>query len=508
MPRVHPDTRLSLSFALCIFTASCGDSTRNEIALARDNSAWLQSNSAPFALPGVTQSASMLWQEELRDARIIGLGESSHGVHDIFAIKRDLFLWMADTLDARVLLLEDDFSASPRIQAYLQGETSNYHEAFDGTFPHNHEPEAMRRLWENIRQHNTSQPSQPIWVFGVDPQMKLESDQRLGLLTTLAALAGNPPNQLPSGAALFVALESFQDKLTALSQASQNLSLHLKYPTSVDAQNAYASYLEKQNKALAALPELSVLLDTLPLSGHAGVFASTAVKALEFYVKATHPLRGSLSQAFITPKLIGLGSWDPQIVEDYRQLHPGSLASVFTARNLGMAEVGGHITMKSERRSVFWAHNMHVQKHRDPLGFEILKEDVKDTGGFLKEAWGDAYVALGTETASGHFAAILFHGPNPTFGIQAIPPLTNRHFAYHIEPLGLPRVVIMNDDLGNVDNLPPMLQEPKLLHAITGAVPASAATLSEFVSVSVDVSRAFDAIVVLADVEPARPTNP
>lgn len=84
---------------------------------------WLRQNALPLRTTetGGTQTDLAPLQHLAGSARIVGLGEATHGTHEFFTLKARLAEFLISTMGFRTFVMENDWGRSQAIDAYING---------------------------------------------------------------------------------------------------------------------------------------------------------------------------------------------------------------------------------------------------------------------------------------------------------------------------------------------------------------------------------------------------
>ena len=103
------------------------------------------------------------------DAKVVGVGEATHGSHEFFALKDRLFRYLVEQKGFTTFALEMSWSAGLQIDAYLQhgdGDARQVvHETMAGS-PWDREEFVTLVQW--MREHNRRHPDRPVHFLGDD----------------------------------------------------------------------------------------------------------------------------------------------------------------------------------------------------------------------------------------------------------------------------------------------------------------------------------------------------
>ncbi|MEV6549849.1 erythromycin esterase family protein [Streptomyces sp. NPDC051597] len=105
------------------------------------------------------------------DARVVGLGEATHGSHEFFTLKHRVFRYLVEEKGFRVFALEAPWSTGLRLDAYLlrgDGDLQQImDEEFQGTYRWWNQTE-YRDLLQWMRAYNVKHPKDPVRFVGDD----------------------------------------------------------------------------------------------------------------------------------------------------------------------------------------------------------------------------------------------------------------------------------------------------------------------------------------------------
>lgn len=155
--------------------------------------AWLAGHAAPLrgveaAVDGTPDDADLrLVADIVGTARVVGLGESTHGTREFFQVKHRLLQYLVRELGFRVFAIEANQLAVERVNAYVQGGSGTAQDAMRVMFQV-WNTEEMLALLEWLRAHNAADPARRVRVVGYDMQ-----DHRAPADTLRAFLARSEP---------------------------------------------------------------------------------------------------------------------------------------------------------------------------------------------------------------------------------------------------------------------------------------------------------------------------
>ncbi len=281
------------------------------------------------------------------DARVVGLGESTHGTHEFFELKHRLVDYAVRRLGFRVFAIEANQLAVENINRYVEGGPGATRDVMRVMFRVWY-TEEMAALIDWIRAWNTAHPDRAVRFVGYDMQ-----DNHVPADTLRAFLARVEPGTLveyDAAAAPYRAQSGYATPqvpdTTRARWARQIDSLWR------DVTARRAAWLERAtNRGDTIATEWAVQS------------ANLLRQAARFNVALNSPERDSLMAANL--------AW--------------SLA-----------------TLAPGQRAVVWAHDVHVSKGGDPA--RSFNEG-QQMGAFLRRIYGDGYRCFSLETYEGTYSA-------------------------------------------------------------------------------------------------------
>lgn len=155
---------------------------------------WLASRAVP--LDGLDPRAPLSDLRPLREvlagARVVGLGEATHGTREFFLLKHRLLRFLVEELGCTVLAMEASVSASAALDAYVLGGPGDPERLLAGLGFWTWHTAEMLAVVEWMREHNRT-AERKVRFAGIDPQFPGASlhwlrDRVGGLPEPLAAL--------------------------------------------------------------------------------------------------------------------------------------------------------------------------------------------------------------------------------------------------------------------------------------------------------------------------------
>lgn len=282
--------------------------------------------------------------EMLDGARIIGMGEATHGTREFHTIRHRLVRKLVADHGLRAVAFEDNFASVRRINEYVRDGEGDTESAMDSFLTYLFHTTEVRRMIEWLRAFNEGRPEDDrVGVYGIDVQRAAPVAEWLR-----SYFERTDPEYL----------ESVDDRLDVVAQSS-----------------TFAFDLDEDETG--TMLELAVELGER-LEAHEAAYVSET-SASEWELARRHARVMEQSGQRRAAQL------DETDVRE--QLFAG-----WEVRDRSMAEnVGWLLDFEDTDRMAIWAHNSHLQRGTRELGGESLRP----LGNFLDESYGRAYYPLG-----------------------------------------------------------------------------------------------------------------
>jgi erythromycin esterase len=217
-----------------VYAALLAEARRQQTAVIN----WLKTRAIPLRTLAVNQNRADLapLKAVLRDVRIVGLGEQTHGTHEFFEVKHRLLDFLVREMGFRVLVMEGSYAGWQQINDYVTGNRNDGDRALteQGFWAWN--TEEMKAVIDWARQYNkTVSKTEQLRFVGIDPQFNQPAKSKL-----LDYLRRTAPERVAPTAAFF-ALEP--DSLTRTDQAVGTMAALQSLYTELGA------YLEERRKS-------------------------------------------------------------------------------------------------------------------------------------------------------------------------------------------------------------------------------------------------------------------
>ncbi|MCY3001769.1 MAG: erythromycin esterase family protein [Planctomycetota bacterium] len=176
-----------------VLVAACATTPK----VPQDLDGWLMHAAVPLES---IESATAKFVEATREARVIGLGEATHGQHEAFDLKREFTLALVRDGGVRVVAFEASASRARACDAYVSGSSDDLEAAIKGLGMLIWAVEENAQLLRDLRAWNLARPERErVRFVGVDVQDPNATVARLTEL--LGPSAGELPKRLADWAA-------------------------------------------------------------------------------------------------------------------------------------------------------------------------------------------------------------------------------------------------------------------------------------------------------------------
>ena len=344
---------------------------------------WLRQNSIP--IQHITAGSGFADLQPLKtmlaEAKVIGLGETTHGTREFFQLKHRLLEFLVTEMGFNLFAIEASFAACQPINDFVlhgKGELATVLTE-QGYVPWDTEELTEMLGW--IRTHNMNVPvEKKVQFLGVD---LWRND--FGRHAVLDYLHTVDPNRYPATQILFETLSKAE----------------AKWPAYID--EATRTTLEQ------LLPQIENLLQHLIVNKDALVSHSSSAQFSRILQYVRVMLQWLIANTPNTP----------------HPLRPkGHARSVQMAENLVYLLNQG----KPDAKCVFWAHNYHV-------ALEDLWNGDPNCGYHLRKQFGSDYVSLGFEFNQGSFytRTALAGGGLGALKIVTLPAASSESWSWYLD---------------------------------------------------------------------------
>jgi erythromycin esterase len=322
---------------------------------------WVRQNAIP--LKSVTAGSGFADLEPLKkilkDVRIVGLGEATHGSREFFQFKHRMVEFLVREMGFRVFALEASYAACYNINEYVMGRADDGAKALESQGFWTWNTEEVRAMLDWMRAYNASVPSdRKVKFVGYDLQVNERAHEvvlaylRKVAPERVAAFAALPPPSPTINAAVEPTLEGLVAGI--LGNSDTGKAEAMARLTDIRARyNELLGFLVLNEKRLAR-----------------------ASSAAEFADALQHA----------------------RLIAQYLESYAGDPTRLFTSRDDYMAENIERL-MRGEpagTRMIVWAHNGHISAGDEEGRYPHM-------GWHLRKTFADEYYALGFSFNRGSF---------------------------------------------------------------------------------------------------------
>ncbi len=276
----------------------------------------------------------------LKDARIVALGEATHGTREFFQFKHRMLEFLVTQMGFNVFAIEASFPACQRINDYVLYGRGDPAMALAGQGFRVWDTEEVRALIEWLRQHNAKLPeNKRVQFIGYDMQR-----YPYAFKVITAYLQKTAPEKIADANTAFEPLRFDQDDILKFTQTAQ----HDKIAPPVHALGTWFDANREQLTNASSPSEFAIVRQN--------------VRVLEQFVEA---FAGQ----------IATNKRDEYMAENVRWIVE---------------------TFGPKTRIVLWAHNAHIQAATQGPGIPSM-------GSYLRQTYRNAYYALGFTFNQGSF---------------------------------------------------------------------------------------------------------
>lgn len=290
--------------------------------------------------------------DTLVDARIIGLGEATHGTREFFQLKHRIVRYLVEEQGLRLLAMETNLLETMALDNYVVHGEGDALEALAGTHFWVWRTEAVHALVEWLREFNAKRPlDDRVRFCGIDAQY-----------TTGAV--------------------EYLDEFLAVADPDLHEELRADLAATDDEGGINEQYMSDHD------PEATErLLDQLGIAFE---------KQRAAFVAATSERETTLARRCL------------RVVEQARQLRVArksdGIQASMVVRDEAMAEnLSWALEYEAADRAVLWAHDSHICRTVN-VGARV--DPAPSLGSYLADHYGDDYFALGFDFLGGSFRAI------------------------------------------------------------------------------------------------------
>lgn len=336
---------------------------------------WLREKAIPFRTtqPETDFADLMPLKALIGEARIVALGEGTHGAHEFFQMKHRLIRFLVTEMDFTIVAFEANWPEANLINDYIQTGRGDAASLLAGLGYWTWNTQEVLDLIEWLQYYNQQSGSAPkVSFYGFDMQnAKLAMDNVLAYLATVDQ--------------------------AAMTAAQEKFACFQPYRDYTWQQPLYAQ--QRLKTRLNCRQDLQAVYDNL-------------VDQQPVYEANSSP--AAFAQALQIARLILQTEW----LAARTKANNFMTAPRFNARDQAMAENVTWLLAQagSEAKIILWAHNAHIQT--TPWDFQGLR--YKPMGIHLRQIYGHELVVLGFTFHTGAFNAYEYDVATDTYtGLKA-----------------------------------------------------------------------------------------
>lgn len=298
------------------------------------------------------------------DARVVALGEATHGTREFFRVKHQILRYLVTEHDARTFALEANFSEALALDEYVVHGRGDPEAALEGVYFWTWQTEEILAMVEWLRAFNEDRPlGDRVRFYGFDAQYT-------------------------------------QGAVDALRQ----------YFATVDADflNAIGEELDRVDDE-GVPPQQDDLVDRVVTATHlVPRIRAQLTSNRAAYVEDASETAWELARQHL--RVVDQATTYKVAIDDWQDAddEPAVIETVLRVRDQAMAQNVEWITDRSDAPLVVWAHDAHVNReahvHRD------TGASAPSMGRHLAASFGEAYFAFGFAFGRGGFQSV---GPAP-----------------------------------------------------------------------------------------------
>jgi erythromycin esterase len=412
---------------------------------------WLKRNAIPVQHVEAGNGFSDLqpFKQMLKDVKVVGLGETTHGTREIFQLKHRLLEFLVTEMDFDSFAIEASFAACQPINDYVLYGIGDRAAVLTGQWYVPWDTEEISDMLDWLRAHNQSVADEKkVKFYGVD--ITCNEIGRAAVLDYLNMVASE---HLGATESLFAALGSEDTK----------------WPWRIDA--------AAKQTLLQLLPQLQALLDHL-MANKDSFIARSSESA--FYQ--------ALQYTRVMKQFIRTNAADLLSPEEAKG----------TGRSIGMAENLIALVDRAQPNAkwIYWGHNGHVC-------VEDTGNEAPNLGACLRAHYGHGYFAFGFEFNHGSFQTRTKLPDNRGGDLREVtlPPATAASLAGYLSRTNMAVCIVNLHAPVNNPVIEAWLDTPQAVHFVGWMYDDAAQDYLEPRSI-----RAYDGIIFIERTTASRPT--
>ncbi|MBI3659352.1 erythromycin esterase family protein [Candidatus Acetothermia bacterium] len=353
--------------------------------VSQDITSWINQHAIPFktSKPGSSFEDLMPLKQIIGDARIVALGEATHGTHEFFEMKHRLVEFLVQEMGFNVFAIEATWPESNLVNDYVHTGNGDPAKLLAGLYFWTWNTQEVLDMIQWMRTHNQHPGNEPTVSFlGFDMQ-----SPRMAMNNVIAYVQKVDAPQAQEFTSLYTCFRRYQNNSAGYASA----------------QAAIKSQCHKQ--AQQAYDDLNSHRPAYEAASSSGEFA-LALQSARLVLQAEAAFSSSMSE--------------------YAAVRDRSMAENIT----WLLNQAG-----PQAKIILWAHNAHVSAN---------SPSYKNMGSYLREQYGKEMIVFGFDFYKGSFNAVS-QGEPGLFGEltshQTPPPPTGSYEDY-FHRSGLPRMFL------------------------------------------------------------------
>jgi erythromycin esterase len=350
------------------------------VPISPDISQWIHDHSNQFDTTDPVSDNSDLefLKAAVGDARVVELGEATHGTHEFQTLKERVVQFLVEEMGFKTFAIEDDWANADMVNDYVQSDGGSARYAIHNLSQYFWKTEGVLDLITWMNDYNQASHSGPHVTFaGFDMQS-------------------------PGGAI---------DKVRA----------YLRKVDAPKADEAFSLYscFSRYESDLFTYKKLSTETKTVCRSKLQKVYDELAANQTQYEAKSSHTdFAEALHGAEITL----------QAEECYAQAYCLNRDRDMAKNIEWLVEQGGPTS-----KVVVWAHNAHVATYEEP------ENNWQSMGQHLRDKYGAELVVFGLDFYRGGFSSVRITPPIAMTSFQVEPPPANS-YEYYLGGANIPRL--------------------------------------------------------------------
>jgi len=404
---------------------------------------WLQDNAIRFntSEPGNQYADLLPLKEIIKDARIVALGEATHGTREFFQMKHRLTEFLVREMGFTIFAMEANWPEAELVNEYVQSCQGNPEKLLAGMYFWTWQTQEVLDLLHWMCEYNQlSNNESKVTFTGFDMQFSA------------------------------VATENVIEYIRKVDPSyRQEARINYACPDGIGVNNDYEYYSIATKEACRA--KFGEVYQKLIDNQEEYIALSTP----EEFQRALHN-----AELVLQTEDFSRGDEDLQAID---------LRDEYMAANVKWL-----LEQANENdKIILWAHNGHIG-----MG---LGEKFRTMGSHLRDIYGDEMIVVGFAFYEGEFTAIKLH--QNSFGRlskHTAPPAIEESYEWYFHSAGIPRMIINLKDISNSTDNVGWLIEPHKFRSIGSAYDE---TIPDSYFYTTSITQEFDIIIYFDETTPS-----